>query len=213
MKLFTYFRSSASFRVRIALNLKGLDYEAVSVHLKNGEHRNEKYLDLNPTGLIPTLIDNDLPQNQALGQSMAILEYLDETHPEPPLIYGSAMDKARIRALANIIACDIHPLNNLRILHYLKNNLAQDQDSINIWYQHWIIQGFDALEKMVDHEGYCFGDKVSLADLCLIPQIWNAERFKVDMSAYPALREINTNLLKLEAFDKALPENQFDAEV
>jgi len=208
MKLFTYFRSSASFRVRIALNLKGLDYEAVSIQLKHQEQRSEKYLNLNPTGLVPTLVDDDIP----LGQSMAILEYLDEVYPEPALIYGSAMDKARIRALANIIACDIHPLNNLRILQYLKNDLAQDPDAVNKWYQHWIIQGFEALEKMVEGTDYCYGDKVSLADLCLIPQIWNAQRFKVDMSAYPNLMAINTNLLKLEAFDKALPQNQFDAE-
>lgn len=211
MKLYTYFRSSASFRTRIALNLKGLDYEYAFVDLPSGMHREAAYLKENPQGLTPTLETG----GENLTQSLAIIEYLDETHPEPPLLPADPIARARVRAMALLVACEIHPVNNLRILKYLKGPLGQDQEAVNHWYRHWVAEGFKALEAMVgafsSNAGFCFGDAPSLADICLVPQVWNARRFETDLSPYPRLTVIDEHLQSIEAFRAAAPENQPDA--
>ncbi len=212
MKLYGYFRSSASFRVRIALNLKGLAADTVFVHLPRGDQSRADYTQaVNPQGLIPSL---ETDQGDVLGQSLAILEYLDEIHPEPPLLPSDPVSRARVRGMAQMIACDIHPLNNLRILKYLKGPLGQDQQSVNLWYRHWVAKGFEALEALAGKYGgaYCYGDQITLADLCLVPQVWNARRFDCDMSPYPKLSEIDARLYELDAVRLAAPENQPDAE-
>ena len=211
MKLYGYFRSSASFRVRIALNLKGLMLDAIFVHLPSGEQNRADYQQsINPQGLIPSL---ETDNGDVLAQSLAILEYLDEIHPEPALLPSDAIGRARVRHMAQLIACDIHPLNNLRVLKYLKDPLDQDQDAVNTWYRHWIAKGFKALEVLLGQYGgdYCFGDQVTLADTCLVPQAWNARRFDCDLSPYPKLVEIDARLNELEAVKQALPEHQPDA--
>lgn len=213
MKLFTYFRSSAAYRVRIALNLKGLDYEAVPKHFlrDGGEHRRPDFLALNPQGLIPVLED----QGQVISQSLAIIEYLEERHPEAPLLPAGAVKRAQVRAMAQLVACDIHPLNNLRVLQYLKGELGLDEQAVSRWYRHWIAEGFQALEVLADRHSdsgrFCYGDRVSLADLCLVPQLYNARRFEADLEPYPTLRRIGENLEAMEAFALAAPENQPDA--
>ncbi len=210
-KLYTYFRSSASYRVRIALALKGLEYESVFVHLPSGQQKGADYLATNPQGLTPSFETDD---GATLTQSLAILEYLDETHPEPPLLPADALGRARVRAMAQVVACEMHPLNNLRVLRYLKDPLGQDQDAIDGWYGHWVAAGFAALEAMVTEfggaDGYCYGDAVSLADLCLAPQMWNARRFECDLAPYPRLVEIDRRLNEIPAFTIAAPENQPD---
>jgi maleylacetoacetate isomerase/maleylpyruvate isomerase len=210
-KLYTYFRSSASYRVRIALALKGLEFDAVFVHLASGQQMNADYLALNPQGLTPSFETDD---GEVLTQSLAILEYLDETHPEPPLLPADATGRARVRAMAQVVASEIHPINNLRVLKYLKDPLAQDQAAIDNWYGHWVAVGFAALEAMVSkfgaEGGYCYGDAVSLADLCLAPQMWNARRFERDLAPYPRLVDIDARLNEIEAFTAATPENQPD---
>ncbi len=209
MTLYTYFRSSASFRVRIALNLKGIDADQHAVSLLKGDHRKD-FLSLNPQGFLPAYRDGDA----VLTQSMAIIDYLEDCHPHPPLYPETPLARARVRAMAQVIACDIHPLNNLRVLKYLKGELGLDQDGINQWYRHWIMEGFAALEAMVaDHGGtqYCFGEQVSVADLCLVPQMWNARRFETDLSPYPRLVAIDAHVSTLDAFAKAMPEVQPDA--
>ena len=210
-KLYTYFRSSASYRVRIALNLKGLDYESVFVHLPSGQHKDTDYLERNPQGLTPALETDD---GEALTQSLAIIEYLDETHPEPPLLPADALGRARVRAMAQLVACEMHPLNNLRVLKYLKGPLGRDQAAVDAWYGHWVAEGFAALETMAAKfgaaEGYCYGDQVSLADLCLVPQMWNARRFDCDLAPYPRLVAIDARLNEIEAFTNAAPEAQPD---
>ena len=208
-KLHTYFRSSASYRVRIALGLKGLDYESVFVNLPSGQHRDTDYLERNPQGLTPSFETDD---GEALTQSLAIIEYLDETHPEPPLLPAEALGRARVRAMAQVVACEMHPLNNLRVLKYLKGPLAQDQAAVDAWYRHWVAEGFAALETMAAKfgAGYCYGDAVSLADLCLVPQMWNARRFECDLAPYPRLVEIDARLNEIPAFAKAAPEAQPD---
>ena len=209
MRLYTYFRSSAAFRVRIALNWKGLAYEPVFTHLVRGEHKSADYLAANPMGLLPALETDE----GALTQSIAILEYLDEVAPEPPLLPRAAKDRAHVRAMAHIVACDIHPVNNLRILRYLKQGFGQDQDAVDNWYRHWIVEGFTGLEALVArHAGrYCFGDQVTLADICLVPQMWNARRFETPLEAFPTLVRVDGALQGLDAFAATAPQNQPDA--
>jgi maleylacetoacetate isomerase len=214
MKLYSYFRSSASYRVRIALHLKGLPFEVVPVHLlKNGgEQFSPEYRKLNPDALVPALIDD----GSALTQSLAIIEYLDETHPEPPLLPRSAGDRAYVRSLALSIACDIHPLNNLRVLRYLVRQLKVGEDDKNAWYQHWCEQGLAAVESVLASDGragkFCYGDAPTLADCVLIPQVANAQRLNCDLSRMPTVMRINETCLALDAFAKAAPANQPDAE-
>jgi maleylacetoacetate isomerase len=213
MKLYGYFRSSAAFRVRIALNLKGLAYEQASIHLRKGEQRQPDYLALQPQGLVPVLEDDD----EALVQSLAIIEYLDETHPEPPLLPGHPGDRARVRALAQAVACDIHPIDNLRVLRYLADPLGHDEKTIETWFNHWVKLGFDGIEPMLAKDGrageFCHGDTPTLADICLVPQVFNARRYpSFDMKPYPTIRRIFDNCMRLDAFDRARPEKQPDAE-
>ncbi len=209
MKLYTYFRSSSSFRVRIGLNFKGIEYEPVFVHLAEGKQREADHLARNPQGLVPVLEDGEV----TIGQSVAIFEYLEETHPTPALLPASPAERAVVRQMVNLIACDIQPLNNLKVLKYLNNELGRPKEQVNAWYRHWIDLNFAALEALVKNhgKGYCFGDSVTMADCFFIPQIWNARRFDSDLSAFPNLLKIEAALYKLEAFDKALPENQPDA--
>jgi maleylacetoacetate isomerase len=213
LTLYTYFRSSAAYRVRIALHLKGLPYTSVPVHLlrDGGEQHAPAYAQLNPTELVPTLVDGEL----ALGQSLAIMEYLEEQHPAPPLLPGDAVGRARVRALAQSIACDIHPLNNLRVLQYLKNQLQQDETSRQQWSQHWITLGLSALEAQLQRSPatgrFCHGDTPTLADCCLIPQLFNARRIETPLDAYPTLLRIESACLALDAFQRAAPHAQADA--
>ena len=202
--LYDYFRSSASYRVRIALNLKGLAYDSVPVSLLDNAQRAPEYLRKNPQGLVPALLDGE----QLLTQSLAICEYLEETYPQPALLPNDAIGRARVRALALSIACDIHPLNNLRVLRRLEAQFAADQAGKDAWYQHWIQSGFEAFEQQIQstHGHYCFGDTVTLADLALVPQVYNARRFNCDLSAYPTMRAIEQRCLALDAFARAIPE-------
>lgn len=211
MKLYDYFRSSAAYRVRIALNLKGLAADQVSVHLVRGggEHKQASYLVVNPQGLLPAL---EIEDGTVLAQSLAILEYLDETHPEPPLLPADPIARAQVRAICQMVACEIHPLNNLRVLQYLKTELGHDQDTVNTWYAHWISSGFKAIEQVIGADGYCFGGSVSLADTCLVPQIFNAHRFKVDLSPFPKVSKVEAVCGALDAFADAHPAKQPDAE-
>ena len=211
MKLYTYFRSSAAYRVRIALNLKGLDYETVPIHLTRdgGQQRKPDYVAVNPMMRVPALV---LSGGEVLTQSMAIIEYLDETYPDPPLLPADALERAKARAVAQLIACDIHPLNNLAPLQYLKRQLKHEQPEIDAWYHHWILHGFAALESMLTPGPYACGARVTLADLCLVPQVYNARRLKVPLEAFPKITAVDAACLKLPAFDKARPENQPDAE-
>ena len=214
MKLYGYFRSSAAYRVRIALNLKGLEYEAVSVHLlkDGGQQRSESYKALNPTELVPTLVDGEL----ALGQSMAILEYLEETHPEPALLPRDPAGRARVRAIAQTIACDIHPLNNLRVLQHLKRELKVDDGTKDAWYRHWVDVGLRGVEALLaNHPAtgrFCHGDQVTLADVLLVPQVYNARRFDCDLSGMPTITRIVEECASLDAFQRAEPARQPDAE-
>jgi maleylacetoacetate isomerase len=202
--LYDYFRSSASYRVRIALNLKGLAYDSVPVSLLDNAQRAPEYLSKNPQGLVPALLDGE----QLLTQSLAICEYLEETYPQPALLPNDAIGRARVRALALSIACDIHPLNNLRVLRRLEAQFAADQAGKDAWYQHWIQSGFEAFEQQIQstHGQYCFGDTVTLADLALVPQVYNARRFNCDLSAYPTMLAIEQRCLALDAFARATPE-------
>lgn len=202
--LYDYFRSSACYRVRIALNLKGLAYDSVPVSLLDNAQRAPEYLSKNPQGLVPALLDGE----QLLTQSLAICEYLEETYPQPALLPNDAIGRARVRALALSIACDIHPLNNLRVLRRLEAQFAADQAGKDAWYQHWIQSGFEAFEQQIQstHGHYCFGDTVTLADLALVPQVYNARRFNCDLSAYPTMLAIEQRCLALDAFAHATPE-------
>ena len=212
MKLYTYFRSSAAYRVRIALALKGLSYDAARVHLMKGEQYGAEYSAINPQNLVPVLED----EGQRLYQSLAILQYIDETWPQPPLQPADRFGRARVRSLALLIACEIHPLNNPRVLNYLTGKLGASEEQKLEWYHHWIKLGFAALEKRLAGEPqtgrYCHGDTPGLADCVLVPQMANAVRFKVDLAEFPTIRRINAACLELEAFQKAAPENQPDAE-
>jgi maleylpyruvate isomerase len=210
--LYGYFRSSAAYRVRIALNLKGLAYDQAPVNLVKGEQRGEANLARHPQGLVPTLVTDD---GLVLTQSLAICEYLDETHPEPALLPADAAGRARVRALAQLVACEVHPLNNLRVLKYLVGELGADEAAKLTWYRHWVTEGFGALEAMVTREAgsgdFCHGDTPTLADLCLVPQVFNAERFECDLSAYPRIRRITANCRALPAFAEAAPGAQPDS--
>ena len=211
MTLYGYFRSSAAYRLRIALNLKGLSPELVSIHLQKegGLNRKPDFRAINPQMRVPVL---KLDSGDVLIQSLAIIEYLDETHPQPPLLPRDPIARAKVRALAQVIACDIHPLNNVGPLRYLKNPLGQEQAKIDAWYHHWILEGFEALEALLQPGPYAFGSEVTLADVCLVPQVANATRFKVPLDRFPKIVVVNAACLKLPAFDKARPENQPDAE-
>jgi maleylpyruvate isomerase len=215
MKLFGYWRSSAAYRVRIALHLKNINCESVSVHLvKNGgEQHSEEYIALNPTHLVPTLIDETDDGELVLNQSMAILDYLDNKYSQAPLYPESIHDKAQVQAIALDIACEIHPVNNLRVQQYLVQALGVDEVDKLAWSHHWMSIGFTALEeKLVKVSGkYCYGNHITIADLCLVPQIYNANRFNVDMSAFPLINSIVERCNQLPAFIKAMPENQDDA--
>ena len=211
MKLYSYFRSSAAYRVRIALNLKGLAYETVSVHLvKDGGHnRRPEFRAVNPQMRVPVL---ETPQHEVLIQSLAIIEYLDETHPNPPFLPKEPLARAKVRALAELIACDIHPLNNTSPLRYLKNQMGQQQSAIDAWYHHWVIEGFEALETLLQPGPFACGSAVTLADICLVPQVYNARRLKVPLEKFPKIVGVGAACLTLPAFDRARPENQPDAE-
>ncbi|MFN3657822.1 MAG: maleylacetoacetate isomerase [Pseudolabrys sp.] len=211
MKLYTYFRSSAAYRVRIALNLKGLPYEMVSVHLTKdgGQQHKPAFHAINPQERVPAL---ELSGGEVLTQSLAIIEYLDEVQPEPALLPADALERAKVRAVAQTVACDIHPLNNLVTLQYLKRALKHEQPEIDAWYHHWVIEGFRAIEAMIAPGPYACGAHVTLADVCLVPQVFNARRLKVPLDAFPRIVSVEAACLKLPAFDKARPENQPDAE-
>lgn len=210
MKLYTYWRSSSSFRVRIALNWKGIAYQPVFVHLAKGEQLKGEHLKVNPQGLVPVLEDG----GAVITQSTAIIEYLEEKHPGKPLLPKGTEVRAEVRSLVNLIACDIQPLNNLKVLKYLKNALGHGEDEIKAWYNHWISLNFAALEKRIAKVGrrYSFGDQVTMADAYLVPQMWNARRFDCDLKPFPGLRRIEDALYQLAPFDRARPENQPDAE-
>jgi maleylacetoacetate isomerase/maleylpyruvate isomerase len=213
MKLYTYFRSSAAFRVRIALNLKGLTYEPTFINMKPpaAGHRAPEFLAVNPQGLVPALVH----EGKTLTQSLAIIEYLEEIQPQPPLLPAAPTERARVRAMALAIACDMHPLNNLRVLSYLRAPLELEEETVNGWYRHWIQTGFQSLEqeaKRCSADGrHMFGKTVSLADIYLVPQMYNARRFNCDLGAYPTLRSISAHLESLPAFARAAPEAQPDA--
>jgi maleylpyruvate isomerase len=214
MRLYDYFRSSAAYRVRIALNVKGIaPDERTYVHLRMGSQRAQDYLALNPQGLVPAL---ELDDGSVLSQSLAIIEYLDETHPEPPLLPADPVARARVRAIALSIACEIHPLNNLRVLNYLIGTMGVSREQKDGWYRYWIDVGFEALEKTLSRDGdtgrFCHGDAPTLADICLVPQIANARRFDIDMSPYPTLTRIESACNALPAFAAAAPSLQPDAE-
>src|SRR3954469_9448496 len=213
MKLYGYFRSSAAYRVRIALNLKGIVAERASVHLRKGEQNAADYLERNPQGLVPTL---DVGDGSVLTQSLAIIEWLDETHPQPPLLPRSAAERARVRGIALAIACDIHPLNNTRVLAYLTNVLSVADTTRDAWYEHWCRLGFSALETQLAREGttgrFCHGDTPTLADICLVPQLVNGRRVKIDVADYPTLSRIERACNELPAFIDAAPVKQPDAE-
>jgi maleylacetoacetate isomerase len=211
VKLYTYFRSSAAYRVRIALNLKGLASDMIPIHLQKegGLNRKPEYRAVNPQMRLPAL---KLDSGDVLIQSLAIIEYLDEIHPQPPLLPRDPVERAKVRALAQIIASDIHPLNNIGPLRYLKNQLGQDQAKIDDWYHHWVLEGFDAMESMIRPAPYTFGSEITLADICLVPQVYNARRLKVPLDRFPKVVAVDAACAKLAAFDKAKPENQADAE-
>jgi maleylpyruvate isomerase len=213
MKLIGYFRSSAAFRVRIALNLKGIAVDHASRHLRRGEQRAPDYAAINPQKLVPTLV---LDSGEVLTQSMAILEYLEETHPEPPLLPTDPVGRARVRALALIPTADIHPIQNLRVMAYLREQYDQSEEAAFAWSRHWIETGFEAYEATVSGDrrtgAFSHGDSPTMADLCLVPQIFNAGRFKVDMARYPILQRIFANCMKHPAFEAAQPSRQPDAE-
>ncbi|KVM11241.1 maleylacetoacetate isomerase [Burkholderia ubonensis] len=214
MKLYSYFRSSASYRVRIALHLKQLPFDYVPVHLlrDGGQQLKDEYRALSPDSLVPTLVDGDA----ALQQSLAIVEYLDETHPEPPLLPKAPLDRAYVRSIALQIACEIHPLNNLRVLKYLKHMLQVPEEAKNDWYRHWIEAGFATLEARLANDPrtgkLCFGDTPTLADICVVPQVFNANRFAIDTSRFPTIQRIYDYAMTLDAFKAAAPGAQPDAE-
>jgi maleylpyruvate isomerase len=212
VKLYTYFRSSAAFRVRIALNLKGLPYEASFVSLPKGEHRTREFAALNRQALLPSLEDG----GARLNQSLSIIEYLEETHPHPALLPKDARGRARVRSLSLLVACEIHPLNNLRTLQYLRRQVGQNEEQIKTWYRHWIDDGLAKLEGELSDAGetgrFCHGDSPTVADCCLVPQVFNAKRYDSDLSPYPTVTRVFNECMKLDGFDRAQPSKQPDAE-
>ncbi len=212
MRLYSYSRSSAAFRVRIALNLKKLTYDTISIHLRRGDQAGAEFRGVNPQGLVPAL-ETD---GHTLIQSLAIIEYLDETHPEPPLLPRDPAGRARVRALAAIVACDIHPIDNLRVLRYLQRPLGHDEAAVAAWFNHWIEEGFGALEQLLAADGrtgrFCHGDQPGLADIALAPQVVNAERYRLDLHPYPTITRIFESCMKLDAFAAAQPRRQPDYE-
>ena len=211
MQLYSFFRSGTSHRLRIALNLKGLATEYVAVDLRTEAHQSAEYKALNPQGLVPTLVKD----GKVMTQSPAIIEWLEETHPTPALLPTSPDDRAHVRALAAMVACDIHPINNRRILEYLRHTLKTDEAAINTWCGHWITQGFDAYEALLAADpkraGFSFGDRPGLADVYLVPQVESARRFKLDMARWPLITAVDAACMALEAFQKAAPALQPDA--
>jgi maleylacetoacetate isomerase len=206
-----YYRSSAAFRVRIALHLKNIPYENRTYRLRDGEQRGSSYLRLNAQGLVPTLEIDDL----VLTQSLAIIEYLDETRPEPPLRPSDARDRARVNALAQLVACDIHPIDNLRVLHYLRAEFQRSDEDVRKWYNHWIANGFEAFEAQIApgyrRGNFCWGKQPTIADICLIPQTYNARNYALDLSRFPTIQSVVGTAMEHPAFHRALPENQPDA--
>lgn len=213
MKLYTYFRSSAAFRVRIALHLKGVAYQPVFVHLAKGEHRQPGYTAVNPQALVPTL---ELDDGARLTQSLAIMEYLETLQPQPALLPQPPLERARVRALGLLVACEIHPLNNLRVLQHLKRALGQSEAQIKTWYQHWVADGLAKFEAELGRARprgrFCHGDAPGLADCCLVPQIFNAQRYECDLAPYPSTMRVFEACMQLAAFDRAQPSKQPDAE-
>jgi maleylacetoacetate isomerase len=214
VRLHNYFRSSASYRVRIALALKGLSYDYAAVHLLKGggQQLSSVYRELNPDAVVPTFEDGP----QVLTQSLAIIEYLNEVYPEPPLLPTAPADRAYVRSVALQVACEIHPVNNLRVLQYLKKRFGISEEQKSEWYQHWIDAGFSSLESRLSSEhragDFVFGSTPTIADLCLVPQVWNARRFEIPLSRYPIISRLAANAMKLDAFLQAEPANQPDAE-
>lgn len=213
MKLIGYFRSSAAFRVRIALNLKGIAVEHVAKHLRKGEQASPDYAALNPQKLVPALV---LDSGEVLTQSLAIVEYLEETQPQPPLLPRDPVERARVRALALILSADVHPIQNLRVMAYLRERFGQTEESAFAWSRHWIETGFESYEATIAGDprtgAYSHGDVPGLADICLVPQVFNAARFKVDMKRFPVIQRIFDTCMKHPAFDAAQPSRQPDAE-
>jgi maleylacetoacetate isomerase len=211
VQLYSYFRSSAAYRVRIAFNLKGLSFDTTGIHLQKegGLNRKPEYRAVNPQMRVPAL---RLDSGEVLTQSLAIIEYLDEIHPHPALLPSDPVERAQVRAAALLIACDIHPLNNTSPLRYLKNELGQDQGKIDAWYHHWVLEGFEAFEAMIQPGPYSFGADVTIADICLVPQVANARRLKVPLDRFPKISGVDAACAALPAFEKARPENQPDAE-
>ena len=211
MKLYTFFRSSASFRVRIALNYKGLAYEPALVSLPKGEHLDAKYKAVNSQGLVPALEDG----GHVLTQSLAIIEYLDEVHPGPKLLPSDPIDRHYVRAFSQIVACEIHPLNNLRTLKHIRKAYNLDEEGVNTWYRHWIAEGFEMMESFLAREKrrgkFCFRDQVTMADCCLVPQVFNAQRYQCDLAPFPVTMRIHEECMKLDAFVRAQPSKQPDA--
>jgi maleylacetoacetate isomerase len=211
MKLYTYFRSSASYRVRIALAYKGIAHEAAYVSLVKGEHQGDAFRGVNVQGLVPALEDD----GRTFIQSLAIIEYLDERHPHPPLVPKDPFERAYVRAVSQIIACEIHPLNNLRTLKYIRKAYKLDEEGVNSWYRHWIAEGFGMLESYLGRERrsgkYCNGDAVSMADCCLVPQVFNAQRYNCELAPYPRIMRIFEDCMKLDAFASTQPMRQPDA--
>jgi len=207
MKLYEAVRSSASFRVRIALNLKGLQYESVPLDLRKGAHHAAEYARVNPAQAVPALVDG----GHTLAQSMAIVEYLDETYPRPPLLPAAPLERARVRALSQLISCDIHPVDNLRVLLFLERELRVEEPDRDRWYHHWIHEGFGALEQILAQPAtgtFCQGDAPTMADCCLVPQVVNALRFKVDLGNYPRIVRVHEACMKIDAFARAHPDRQ-----
>jgi len=209
--LYTFFRSSTSYRLRIALSLKGLDWEQRYISLPKMEHRDPAYLDVNPQGLVPALVEED---GHVLAQSLAIIEYLDEAYPDPPFLPTDIFERAYVRRLSQIIGCDIHPLNNIRVLKWLKANVPGDEGIADRWYAHWIAEGFRGFEACLVREGqsgrYCLGDALTMADICLVPQVANARRFNCDLSAFPETVAIADRVADLPAVRRVSPETQAD---